>query len=187
MNLSSHYAYIFQSRPEDVVLRVLKSTEGCIRLVNLIIIKRLKGDVTFTEAMFLECSQELTDIALRIADSAHFNNAGVQSSDASVIYNIQCLKAMLVKAEDEANCTGLVYSILNKESRKVFFSAPISNGLEMSLKMAERLLDNLESKKWTLETLKAKFPEECKAALNLEESCPDIEAGYQDVIKAFEV
>jgi hypothetical protein len=168
-------------------LRPRETLEEDCKLVYMIYSTRLEYNVTITGFMLLECRLELLDIAKRIKDSAYFLNGGVQSSDASVIYNIQCLKAMLVKAEDEANCTGLVYSVLNKESRKVNFKAPDSNGPEMSLKRAERLLDKLESKKWTLETLKSKFPDECKAALNLEESCPDIEAGYQDVIKAFEV
>jgi hypothetical protein len=57
----------------------------------------------------------------------------------------------------------------------------------MSLKMAEKLLTTLASKRWTLETLKEKIPAECKSAVNSEEICPGTEVGYQDAIKMFEV
>jgi hypothetical protein len=41
---------------------------------------------------------------------------------------------------------------------------------------------------WTEETLKMKFPKECRAGINSSEACPDIETeGYEAVIKIFEV
>jgi hypothetical protein len=48
-------------------------------------------------------------------------------------------------------------------------------------------LNDLQAEKWTLETLKEKIPVECKTEINCEEICPQIEAGYQNVIKGFEV
>jgi len=143
--------------------------------------------VTYANFMWQEYILDLEDMVRKIGNSANFLQGGVQSNDASVIYNIQCLKAMLVKAEGEAKCTGLVYSVLKKKGEKVFLAAPDSSGPEMSLEKAEQWLENLESEKWTLETLKAKIPEECKTAISQEEFCPDFESGYQHVIKTFEV
>jgi hypothetical protein len=148
--------------------------------------KRLKGEVVLTESLWQEHHLYYTKIYLRINDNTDFEK-GVQPNDASVIYNIQCLKDKLETTQYEACVASYTYSFLKKDGRKVYFVVPHSSGPDMSLEMVKKLLDNLESEKWTLETLKGKIPEECKSAVNKEESFPDIDAGYQDVIKAFEV
>jgi hypothetical protein len=148
--------------------------------------KWLKGEVNLTESLWQEHSLYYTKIYLRIIENMDFVK-GVQPNDASVIYNIQCLKGKLETTQYEACVTSYTYSFLKKGGRKVSFVVPHSSGPEMSLEMVEKVLDNLELEKWTLETLKGKIPAECKSAVNKEESFPDIDTGYQDVIKAFEV
>jgi len=159
-----------------------------IKMLKKLICKRLKGEVTFTDVMWKEYSHCFASICRGFAVNAEFLK-GVQPNDVSVIYNTQCLRIQYLQAMDEDKCCALVYFVLKKAGRKVHLSAPDSSGPQMNLEMAEQLLD-LKSEKWTLETLKAKIPEECKTAinrLNRKEICPDIEAGYHDIIKAFEV
>ena len=148
--------------------------------------KWLKGEVNLTESLWQEHSLYYTKIYLRIIENMDFVK-GVQPNDASVIYNIQCLKGKLETTQYEASVTSYTYSFLKKGGRKVSSVVPHSSGPDMSLEMVKKVLDNLELEKWTLETLKGKIPEECKSAVNREESFPDIDTGYQDVIKAFEV
>jgi hypothetical protein len=184
LKLEKNPTYFFQS-PKDG--DPAECTENLIAFLKDILSDRLKGEVTFTQVILQDYNIELAHIAGRIDESEYILGGGMQSIDASVIYNIQCLMTMLTIAEDKANCAGLFYSVLKKEGQKVCLSAPDSNGPEMSVEIAEKLLTNLQSKKWTLETLKKKIPEECKSAVNEKEICPDIEAGYRDVIKTFEV
>jgi hypothetical protein len=112
---------------------------------------------------------------------------GVQPNDASVFYDIQCLEAIHATAELEAAVSCDSYVFLKGDGKKVNFVVPASSKPEMGLEKAEQILTFLESDRWTLETLREKIPKECKSAINSEESCPDIEAGYLDVIKVFEV
>lgn len=155
-----------------------------VLLVKKVVDKRLKGQVAFTASMWQDDSTILAGAYKRIIKNTEILK-GVVPKDESVIYNIQCLKAMLAKAEDEAICIGLVYRA--QKNKEVYFCTPDMDGPEMSLEMVEQVLNKPGLEKWTLETLKDIIPEECKSAVNCKEICPGIEAKYQDTIKAFEV
>lgn len=155
-------------------------------LTKKIVGERIEGKVDFTESMWKKNSIFFAGSYRRNVNPADFEK-GVQTNDVSVIYNLHSLQAKLEVADEEATCSGFVYLELQKEGGKVNLVSINSSGPEMSLKMIEQELKKLDSKKWTVETLKEKVPTNCKSAINCEESCPGIEVGYQDVIKIFEV
>lgn len=155
-------------------------------LIKKVVTDRLKGQVAFTESMWEEDGLHFSGLYRCIIDNTELAK-GLQPNDVSVIYNIHCLHAKIQVAETEAACSGFVYLDHKKRGRTVHLCSPDSSGPEISLKLIKQELTNLDSMKWTLETLKEKIPAECKSAINHEESCPDIEAGYLSTIKKFEV
>lgn len=155
-------------------------------LANEAASKRLKGQINITETLWQEKCDYFAGYYRKVLSNMEFIK-GVQSNDNSIIYNIHCLNSILEVADTEALCTGIVYLALKEEGQAVHFCAPDSSGPEMSLEFIEQKLTNLDSERWTLETLKQKIPAECKSAISHEESCPEIETGYQDAIKIFEV
>jgi hypothetical protein len=166
----------------------LRDKEDNIRLhLEKHVEERLRGEVDFTESILREQRTAFyAETYARISDCAIFEK-GVHPTEASVFYNIDCVKRLHEKMDYEARFCGYAYLDQKKQGRKVHLCALDSSGPEMSLDMIEQVLTHLELNKWTLDTLKQKIPDECKSAINCEESCPEIEAGYQDVIKAFEV
>lgn len=149
--------------------------------------ERVKGQVAFPESIWQkDNSLFVTGCYRRNVNCADFEK-GVQPSDVNVIYNLHCLRAKHEVADEEATLSGFFYLKLKKEGRKVHLHAPNSSGPEISLKMIKQMMKELDSEKWTLQTLQEKVPAECKSAINLKESCPGIEVGYLDAIKMFEV
>jgi hypothetical protein len=150
--------------------------------------ERLRGDIVLTESMWQDHYLYYTKHYGHITENTDFLKGGVHPNDVSIIYNIQCLEKIYVTTLHEAAACDLAYSQLRDVGRKVFFKVPDASGPEMSLEKAQQVLDKVCSEKWTVETLKAKLPEKCKAAINRKEICPDIEAGCPGAVaKAFEV
>jgi hypothetical protein len=153
-------------------------------LLNEVFAKRLKGDIRFTESM----RQEDVFSAYRKIVACSNVVKGVQRTDASILYDICCLRSKCAKSLAEAVFSLSVYlAQQNQDGQNVYLCAPDSNGPEMSLEMVEQVLTALDAEMWTQDTLKEKIPTECKTAINCEEDCPGVEAGYQDVITLFEV
>jgi hypothetical protein len=157
------------------------------RRMKKIFKERLRGDIVLTESMWQDYYLDYSDHYGSITDNTDDVEKGVHPNDVSVIYNIQCLKKKYLTRLSETEASSLAYSQLKDVGRKVFFKVPDASGPEMSLEKAQQVLDKVCLKKWTVETLKAKVLEDCKAAINPQEICPDIGAGHEDVIKAFEV
>jgi hypothetical protein len=176
---------IFQWKKE--LKDLWKEQEQMIRMwMKKIYEERLRGDIVLTESVWQDHYLDYTK-HYRNTTIYKDNEGGVLPNDVSVIYNMQCLGKKYLTTVHETQASNLVYSHLKGAGRKVFFKVPDASGPDMSLEKAQQVLDKVCSDKWTQETLKAKLPEDCKADINHKESCPDIEAGFEDVIKAFEV
>jgi hypothetical protein len=166
----------------------MKNTKKEKKLLEKFFSERLKGQVVFHESIWQEHGQYFAFNCRRNAEHKDFVERGVQPTDASAIYNIQCLEFTLTNAMGMAICCGLFYLSLKKAGQKVVLCAPDSNGPSMGLKIIELVvLTDLHAKEWTLDTFRKTIPEACRSAINCYGSCPDIAAGYQNAIKAFEV
>jgi succinate dehydrogenase/fumarate reductase-like Fe-S protein len=165
-----------------------KKEEDIKLVMNKVVDERLlKGDFIIDESMWQEDRRPFFAATYRSINVSLEFEKGVQPNDANIYYNFSCLRMQISRAEEEIKCAGLAYWDQKKKGKNVYLCAPDSIGPEMSLEMVEHLLNDLQAEKWTLETLKEKIPVECKTDINCEEICPNTEAGYQEVIKGFEV
>jgi hypothetical protein len=164
-----------------------KNEDEIKMLVLEIVDKRLKGEIIFDEAMWEKDHQLYFAGAYRTNKACTQQEKGLQPNDQNIFSDIVALRNSKYYAEYETQCAGLIYLAQKKNGRNVYLCPPDSNGPDVSLRLIEKILSNVSSKIWTLETLTDKIPSDCKTAINSEEICPSIEVGYQDAIKVFEV
>jgi len=110
---------------------------------------------------------------------------GIKESEMNTMYNINCLEAEVLLADVEAYICGFALSLLKERKESVFLHA--AQGPELSFKVMEEVLKQVEAAKWTRRTLKEKFPEESRAKVNPNESVADLKIGYQQSMLHFEV
>lgn len=128
-------------------------------------------------ASLFTCYEMLTDFS-----------EGVTQYETNAILNINHLQTELMVAEIEAQISAFVYTDLKKEGRHVYLRTPSTITERVDLFC---LFDDYEQsipEAWTVETLKMKLPEACKAPINCREAYPYIEVfGHKKVMQIFEV
>jgi hypothetical protein len=113
---------------------------------------------------------------------------GYRLSETSAILNINHLQAEYNVADMAARMSGFVYAALKGEGQHVYLRTPSSAKEQVTPTSVYNDYKKSIPAAWTEETLKMKFPKECRAGINSSEACPDIETeGGEAVIKIFEV
>jgi hypothetical protein len=160
-----------------------------IETVREISTKEIGGDFDFNKFSFAKNMNYLFFSSIFMAYQVLLDfRKGVELNETSAILNINHLQIEAMIADIEARISGFVYTVLKREGRRVYIRTPSTIKEPVTAMRVDADYEKSIPPAWTEETLKKKFPEECRAGINSNEACPDIETlGYEEVIKIFEV
>lgn len=170
--------HVWLNHPEDV-----------IDYTEAIVTAEIGGEFDFDEFSFKKNKNYVLFATTYIQKNLSMDFLeGVGRNDLSAIHNINHLQHEFWTSDLEARVTGFVYVDCITKRRQVYLRAPTTRIEPITLDKVTNYYKKSSPEEWTEETLKMKFPEECRAGISSSETCPDVEAlGYEAVIKIFEV